>query len=353
MSRWKVTRTTYKVSDFISWQKSHTLVLNPNFQRRSVWNKGAKSYLIDSIIKGLPIPIIIIREQKSNLSSYEPKREIVDGQQRIRTLIAFIDRKILPDVAKNDDFSILSVHNKELANKKFSELPTEIQQDILDYEFSIHILPSKVDDREVLEIFARMNATGVKLNAQELRNAEYFGEFKTSAYNLATEQLYRWRNWLLFTNENISRMHEVEMTSELMLAMLKGVTAKKKSIIDKVYEQYDSVFQERFDIEKRFRFVMDSLEDFFEQDFLRFLPNKKTLFYALFYSIYKLLFEKDVSLSTNKNTKQVSKERINKIVFKINSIKTNELPHDVLIALTRRTTDMSSRKKLIDYLLSD
>ena len=59
-----------------------------------------------------------------------------------------------------------------------------------------------------------MNSTGVKLNAQELRNAEFFGEFKEVCYELATEQLNRWRHWGIFSPDRIARMMEVELTSE-------------------------------------------------------------------------------------------------------------------------------------------
>ena len=60
-----ISRTQYRVSDFISWQRSKTLVLSPSFQRRAVWKSGAKSYLIDTIARGLPIPIIFLRDQRS------------------------------------------------------------------------------------------------------------------------------------------------------------------------------------------------------------------------------------------------------------------------------------------------
>jgi len=58
----------------------------------------------------------------------------------------------------------------------------------------VHVFPADTDDRDILQIFARMNATGMNLNAQELRNAEFFGRFKTAAYDIATEQLNRWRD---------------------------------------------------------------------------------------------------------------------------------------------------------------
>ena len=125
-----------------------------------------------------------------------------------------------------DDFTIKSAHNKALAGRSFTKLPVEVKKIILDYQFSVHVLPSSVDDREVLQIFARMNATGVKLNSQELRNAAHFGEFKTSMYAISTEQLSRWREWGIFTDAQISRMMEVEATSELVQLMIKGIVGK-------------------------------------------------------------------------------------------------------------------------------
>src|SRR5208283_3463162 len=168
-----VTKTQYKVSDFLGWQKSDLLILSPKFQRRSVWRPGAKSYLLDTIIKGYPIPIIFLREQKTDLVTLRVKREVVDGQQRIRTFLSFIDPSSLGNqyVPDRDAFEIKKAHNKELSGKSFDQLSAEIRQSILDYEFSVQVLPSSIDDRQVIQIFARMNATGFKLNSQELRNA--------------------------------------------------------------------------------------------------------------------------------------------------------------------------------------
>jgi len=166
MQSHQVSKTHYKVSDFISWAKASTLILSPSFQRRSVWPAGAKSYLMDTIVRGLPIPIIFLREQKTDLDSLEPRREVVDGQQRIRTLLSFIQANLIRgfDPAK-DAFTIKKTHNRDLADKVFKDLPPTVRQNILDYQFSVHVLPSSVDDCEVLQIFARMNSTGLKLNS--------------------------------------------------------------------------------------------------------------------------------------------------------------------------------------------
>ncbi len=199
MSELQTLRTQYRISDFVAWQRDNALELNPNFQRRPVWKKGAKSYLMDTIIRGLPVPIIFLRDLRSDLKTLKAKRDVVDGQQRIRTILSFIDHKLLKDFdPARDDFTIDPTHNEKLGGKSFAQLDREHKQRILDYQFSVHSFPADTDDREILQIFARMNATGVKLNAQELRNADFYGRFKTLAYKLAMEQLNRWRDWRIF-----------------------------------------------------------------------------------------------------------------------------------------------------------
>src|SRR5215213_761731 len=146
-----IVRTNYKVGDFVSWQRNDSLVLSPSFQRRPVWPKVSKSYLVDTIVKGYPIPIIFLRE-RTDLRSLEPEREVVDGQQRLRTLFSFIEPKLLNDYdPSRDEFTVNKSHNSEIAGKDFRELDTTIRRRILDYQFSVHILPSDTEDREVLQ----------------------------------------------------------------------------------------------------------------------------------------------------------------------------------------------------------
>jgi uncharacterized protein with ParB-like and HNH nuclease domain len=107
MKVWHTQKSTYKVSDFIGWQRDGALKLNPDFQRRSVWKKGAKSYLIDTILRGFPIPIIFLRDIKSDLKTLKSMRDVVDGQQRLRTVIAFISPNLINDFdPARDDFKI-------------------------------------------------------------------------------------------------------------------------------------------------------------------------------------------------------------------------------------------------------
>ena len=171
--------------------------MTPPFQRRSVWRPGAKSFLLDTIVRGLPTPIIFLRD-RIELKTLSGVREVVDGQQRLRTILCYVAPKLVKDYKPSrDEVTMRSTHNRELAGKSFQQLDEEFQHRFLNYQFSTHVLPSTVDDREVLMIFSRFNSTGTQLNNQELRNAEWFGEFKTLMYSLSLEQLDRWRSWKL------------------------------------------------------------------------------------------------------------------------------------------------------------
>lgn len=344
-------RTNFRISDFVSWQRAGTLQLNPSFQRRSVWRPGAKSYLLDTIIRGLPIPIIILRDRPSDVSTLEPLREVIDGQQRLRTLFAFLDPSLLPDFdEQRDSFAIRSAHNRELADTPFGNLPPDVQRQIVDYEFSVQVLPSDVDDRDVLKIFARLNATGVKLNFQELRNAGWYGEFKTSMYEMATEQLPRWRNWNIFSEDNIARMEEVELTSEFALFMMRGITGKSQAALDRFYDTKDEEFEERKVFEQRFRTVMDTIDDSLG-DNLRYMPfRRKTLFFSLFAAVYGWRFGIDSEL---KATRPSAMD--NSLVARIKEcgdrIHSKSAPGEVLESVARRTTHPQSRSTVIEYIL--
>jgi uncharacterized protein with ParB-like and HNH nuclease domain len=349
MKLWDVTKTQYKVSDFLGWQQSGALLLAPAYQRRSVWDTNKKSFLIDTILRGLPIPIIFIRERATDLSTYESKREVVDGQQRIRTVISFVDAKLLKK-GSSEGFVLSKAHNKEFAGKGFRDLPDDYKKRILEYQFSVHILPNDVSDKELLSIFSRLNSTGVRLNEQELRNAEFFGEFKSSVYQEAPAQLNRWLGWKIFGEQQISRMDEVELVSELYMFMMNGVTGKSSPAIKKMYSAYDHDFQDREVVEERFRIVMDEIENRLGDDIRSTYFSKKTIFYTLFAVIYSKMFGLTSSFH-QKAPLRVPQEFIADLYRKVQALADGSAPKNVLDAAARRTTHTSSRRSLFSYFL--
>jgi hypothetical protein len=344
-------KTIFKVSDFLSWQRSGSLVLSPQFQRNSVWKSGTKSYLIDTIVRGFPIPIIFLRDRLTDFKTFEPKREVVDGQQRLRTVIAYVAPSLVVDFEDRDDFTVRRSHNLELAGKRFSELSQETQRKILDYEFSVHVLSPDVDDREVLQIFRRMNSSNYALNPQEVRNSQWFGEFKTSMYSLAEEQLGKWRSWKTFTIDDIARMQEVELTTEFCLMIIdKTIQGKSKARIDNAYEEYDESFLDRIEVENRFRTVMDTLDEKFGDEFFHSPFSKKTIIYSIFAVFYDLLFGLETDLKKAKPS-SISPEQVASIKLAGERIQKGTAPNEILEAASRRTTNPKERKVLTKYIL--
>ena len=266
----------FSISDLYDWynQSPPQLVLNPKFQRRAVWTPQSKSYLINTILLGLPLPIFFLR-QNTDPQSKKTIREVVDGQQRLRAIFDFID----------NGFQLRKAQNEKYGGCYFSELPPDVQSDFLSYELTVNVLVD-LDDKDVLDIFARLNSYGVKLNKQELINAKYFGYFKQTVYSLGFDFTKYWELNKLFSSANIMRMKEAELVSELLVVMLDGIQDAK--IIDRYYAKYDETFEERAEVCSRFEKTMDFIANLYDGNFSRTCYSSSPLFYSLFTAIYHL-----------------------------------------------------------------
>lgn len=135
--------------------------LSPSYQRESVWSKKQKSELIESILMGIPLPIMYFFQDNKGI------KQVVDGKQRLTTLFDFLDNKF--------SLSELTVM-PELKGKKFDDLDGLYQGKIEDYKLSINVIKPPTPDRIKFDIFDRVNRGGTRLNNQEMRNAIYQGE---------------------------------------------------------------------------------------------------------------------------------------------------------------------------------
>lgn len=260
-----VTKTLYNVSDFLEWQRGGQLNLRPYFQRGNVWTPKSKSYLIDTLLRGYPIPIIYL-QIKTDSATLSNLRQVVDGQQRLRTILAFIDIDCLDSVEDRDRFTLMRAHNSELAGKPFAKLPKDARDRLLTTELSVHILPDRLPDSTLLQLFARLNSTGTKLNDQEQRNAEFHGEFKTLAYQLSYAQIDRWRAWSAFSPQALAQMREVELMSDLIMAAVRGPAARTKKALDDFYRENDDDFPESSEVARMVPRVFDEIDDLLEPD---------------------------------------------------------------------------------------
>ncbi|MGX3010340.1 DUF262 domain-containing protein [Helicobacter sp. 23-1044] len=138
------------------------IILNPEFQRNKVWDKKQESELIESILMGIPIPIIYLFQARYGYI------QVVDGRQRIATAIDFMNNKF--------GLIKLSIMKNIKKEAKFKELEPIQQRKIEDYQIDIYIIQPPTPERVKFDIFDRVNRGGTKLNNQEMRNALYYGQ---------------------------------------------------------------------------------------------------------------------------------------------------------------------------------
>ena len=325
---------SYNIGDFHEWNQKGTLTLQPKFQRRPVWSKRAQSYLIDTILRGLPIPKLFIR-QRIDLPRSSSIREVVDGQQRLRAVFDYI----------KGDLKVSKIHNQQYCDLKFEELQDDVKKSFLEYEFSVDILMG-ASDREILDIFMRINSYGLTLNAQEKLNAEFFGAFKQFVYTLGLDHLEFWRTNRILTEQKISRMAEAELTSELVIAMLDGIKGGKKPIRE-FYKKFDEDFPQGEELSKRFHEVINLIAFVLENN-LSATPFKRVpLFYSLFCVFYDCKYglpNIDMGrIAINERTKN----NIQKALLELGKeITAKEIKHgynDFVLACRRSTDKLNER----------
>ena len=194
-----------------------------------------------------------------------------------------------------------------------------------------------------------MNATGLKLNSQEIRNAAWFGEFKSMCYEIASERLDWWRKYRIFTEYDIARMQEVELVSELAALMLRGLGGRTKTSIDQLYREYDDDFEERELVSRRMRQVFDQIEKHLRSWLHESVFRRKALFYTLFAAFYDRMFGLDADLGPRRAC-VIPIAWIRQLRLADDGIRRRTAPQEVLISAARQTTHVRSRRILFDYV---
>jgi len=158
----KIRHDIMNISDLTKLRKS--VHLNPAWQRGPVWSANKKALLIDSILRRYDIPMIYLREcNPQSTFSYE----VVDGQQRLRSIWDFIDGEYVlsKDLEKIDKF--------EIAGKSFKDLSKALKGRLNNFKVVIAFVKNSREP-EISKLFSRMQM-GVRLIPAELRNAVQTG----------------------------------------------------------------------------------------------------------------------------------------------------------------------------------
>lgn len=277
----------YRISDFLEWDKQKRLKINTDFQRGSVWSPAARTFLIDTILRQLPLPKVYLRTN-IDVATKQAIREIVDGQQRLRAIIEFA----------NDGYQ-LSKRATEFAGLKYSTLTPEHQEIFLGYPIAVDQLVN-ASNTDVLEVFARLNSYTVTLSPPEKRHAKYQGDFKWAVRNTARRWGGEWEKRKILTVRERVRMLDDSLAAEMIGVMLNGITHGGQVKIDALYKACDKTFDSSVikHVDATLKFVSEKVMDSIVGTPICSAPHFLMLFAAIASALFGIPTDPGVSLKT-------------------------------------------------------
>lgn len=156
------------------------LDISPNYQREYVWTSEYIDKLLLSLILNYPIGNIVVNQLREP-NEKNAKSELVDGKQRLKTILNFVDNKyeIKSKVVEEIKGTICKIINndelkeiKDLKKKrklKFKDLPMPIQNNINAYNIPLYTIQS-ADSFQIREYF-KVLQNQEKLRAGEIINS--------------------------------------------------------------------------------------------------------------------------------------------------------------------------------------
>lgn len=264
----------HTIADIREWNSNGTLLLQPDYQRREVWGDAARVMLIDSILNDIPMPKIFVSKTIKDMRTY---RSVIDGQQRITTILTFL----------NGGFQLEDPYKGPYVGQKFSDLPEQVREDFLLYSIDFNEASGLPPD-ELREVYSRVNKYLVPLNRQELRKADFPGEFLRISEELANLDMLD--DMGLFNATARRRSLDVEYVCELLAGQLRGISDKKDAIDEccRDYAAWNDA--ESAAVRAEFEGVIEDIAKIFDSSY----PMKKTRwkqkadFYSFFFAVLTL-----------------------------------------------------------------
>ncbi len=269
---------------YINWfyeeDKKGNLLITPKYQRNPIWSVAQKCFLIDSILSDVPIPPIYLNVVSQKVgTSRRTLYEVVDGQQRLRAILEFLNNEYALDEHTAKMYKV-SLPFTKLIGKKYSQLPEDQQDKVWNFPLAVQELRD-YGEAEIRDTFRRLNSVVERLNKQELRHSQFFGEFAKLVAEL-TIHLF-WIKSKVVSRGDVRRMRDAEFISELVVLLLDGIQDGQKSL-DRFYAAYDATFPQKHKTKVAFLSMLQLLEPLVPViQATRF--RKRADFYALFASL--------------------------------------------------------------------
>lgn len=224
--------TTQQITWFLDLDRNKQLDLTPPYQRKSVWSTKDRKFFLDTIFNNYPAPPIFVHRDVDDkgYTTYH----IVDGKQRLETILLFYQNKLsIPDNFGDENFN----------GKKFKDLTADGKRLFWDYTLVVDFIDT-IDGKNIEEVFDRVNRNAKNLQPQELRHARFDGWFINYVEQEADKDF--WWKYKISTKARDKRMRNTQFISELLMIVLReDICGFDQELIDQTYADYDDA--EEFD----------------------------------------------------------------------------------------------------------
>lgn len=215
------------VQDVLNLYEKRQLNLAPPFQRESVWTPADRQKLIESILRGYPLPsIFLYRHEKDGSVGFD----VIDGKQRLETILMFTG------LIRGHRFSA-KCHlpgDEEPTRIDWNGLKRRKLQHQLE-GYRLQTVEVRGDLSDVIDLFVRINSTGKALSAAEKRKAKYYNDpLLREARRLAGRYEEYFKKQRILSAGQILRLKDIELLCELMISIHQGDVINKKSALDRV-----------------------------------------------------------------------------------------------------------------------
>jgi len=221
--------TIQDITWFLDHAKNNRLVINPPYQRNSVWTAKDRRFFLDTIFSAFPSPAIFLHKEVREDGS--AIYNVVDGKQRLETILKFSKNQI----SVGQDFN-----DARLRGKKWRDIDDdELKHKFWDYQLNVEFV-SNVENTLVNAIFERLNRNSRRLTAQEMRHAKYEGWLINIAEQEAEKQF--WKDLKIATRSRSKRMVDVQFISELIgIVIDRKIIGFDQEYLDDLYARFEDL----------------------------------------------------------------------------------------------------------------